>query len=125
MENQYIAGTCNIGTSEKRLRRRVAFLFLILSAILGVAIFALVQNPLVRIALSPLIFLTALNFLQSRHSFCVKFGIFKQYNFGEDIGVTAAIVDKESIKKDRFKSIEIIVYSIVITEIVIGVLLFL
>lgn len=123
MENQYIPGVCNIGTAEKKVRLKAAYVGTFLTFIIVAAAFIFSTEKTYRIFSTPFFFFAILNYLQSRHSFCVKFGVFKEYNFGPKIGVTAAIVDKESIKKDKQKSIKIIIQSIILTVLFLAILL--
>ena len=80
--DQSIGPRCNIGPAEIARRRRSAFVFTGVAAIVAVALVALHVPPAGRLLLFPFATGAAINWLQVVHRFCVAFGAFGIENFG-------------------------------------------
>jgi uncharacterized membrane protein YbhN (UPF0104 family) len=98
---QYIPGVCNIGRSEIKKRRALAWIGLVATAALAI-LFVLLRSPaLWRLWVFLPAMLSALGFLQSAWHFCAKFGLRGEFKFGPTIGKSGTQQPAESRKKDR------------------------
>ena len=77
-----IAPRCNIGPAEIARRRRSAFAFTALAAVIAVGLLALDVPTAARLAFFPFAAGAAVTWLQVAHRFCVAFGAFGIENFG-------------------------------------------
>ena len=110
MENEsesYIPGVCNIGKKEIRRRK----LFAIAGLLITVICILIMQVYHTNRAWRLLIFFpaasSATGFIQAYSKFCLAFGMKGVFNFG-NIGSTFSTGQKEHLKKDRKKAIQIL-----------------
>lgn len=119
-DEAYRAGSCNIGKSEIKRRENLFRIFLIHAIAFSLLYFF---QRTYSIALFIFI-LSAASFLvmmQIKYRFCIVFGITGHYNF-DDYGKKETVRDSQSLKKDRMKSLRIIVLSILFGIIYTGIL---
>jgi len=112
-EDKYVPGVCNIGKSERLMRRQFGLLgFLLTLIFLGLLYYFSLPRFWRLLVFFPAI-LSALGFLQERMHFCAYFGSVGVFNFGE-AGRKDNVMQAEFRKKDRMKALQIIIYSAVI-----------
>jgi hypothetical protein len=106
MTDQYVPGTCNIGSDEIALRRRVGHVGLAVTAALAAALLRSDLHPAWRLTLALPAAGAAAGYLQARQRFCADFGFRGVYNFdtrGHEQQVTAAQAQSE----DRRRALQI------------------
>ncbi len=113
-QGKYIPGTCNIGKSEIRMRRRFGWAGLIFALILYILIVFLDAPHAWRLILFIPSTMAAVGFLQAHMHFCAYFGMMGLFNFGDRIGKTDTVEQAEFRAMDRRKAWLIIIYSILI-----------
>jgi hypothetical protein len=109
--SEYIAGACNIGPSEIKQRKRVAYS----GAIVFVAIsiwLILIDAPTGSrlLAFFPAVAATT-GLIQARRKFCVAFGFMGVFNF-EKIGSTSKITINQDLKADRNYAVRLLLQSV-------------
>ena len=117
-ETEYIAGTCNIGTSEVNQRRRIGLIGLGLTFVSIIVYLGLVYLIGLETILGALVFLpavmSAVGLLQARNKFCAAYGFAKRQNVTLSLGTTTKVEDISSQKKDRNKAVRIVLQSTII-----------
>ena len=112
-KNQYIPGVCNIGPEEINKRKQAGWIGLIATIVLW-AIFIWFDIPSIwRLTLFLPAMMSATGFLQAYMHFCVYFGFWNLFNFG-DVGKTDTVEQAEFRAKDRHKAWQIVIYAILI-----------
>lgn len=109
--SEYIAGACNIGPSEIKQRKRVAYS--------GALVFMAISIWLILIdaptAGRVMVFFPAVaattGLIQARKRFCVAFGFMGVFNF-EKIGNTHKIKVNEDLKADRQYAVRLLLQSV-------------
>jgi hypothetical protein len=81
MTDQYVPGTCNIGSEEIALRRRAGHIGLAVTAALATALLRSDLHPAWRLTLALPAAGAASGYLQARQRFCANFGFRGVYNF--------------------------------------------
>jgi uncharacterized membrane protein len=121
----YQTGFCNIGTEEKRLRRRFGYIGTIIT-ILGIfVILGLRLEPILSLLLFFPIYSAVIGFYQDRNNFCVAFGFSGLYNMAEDTRDIKKVQDEIKRKTDRKKAIKMSLVSLVISIVItVGILSF-
>ena len=114
---QYIPGTCNIGPAELKRRKNAMWFSLALTTATVILLFACDASRPWRLVLFLPVSAFAVNFQQVYFGFCVNFGMRGIFNFG-DAGAHDSVEQAEFRKKDRSKSIRMIVTGIAIGIIV-------
>jgi hypothetical protein len=115
--NSYKAGTCNIGNAEIKRRKSLGIVFLIISCVLIVILFVFSQPKFYRMLSTVPLFISALGFLQAKSKFCAYFGIIGLENF-KNLGKEQKIIIAEYKRKDRMRSLKLIIQSLLISVIV-------
>ena len=110
---EYQAGVCNIGPEEVARRRRAGHVGLAITLLLLVAMVAMGVPPLVRLFLFIPAAGAASGYLQAWLKFCAGFGRLGVYNFGR-LGSTEAVVDEAARARDRRRSNQIGLASVLI-----------
>ena len=106
MTQDYVAGSCNIGTAEIALRRRVGHAGLATTA---VAAAALLRSDLPRpwrLTLALPATGAAAGYLQARQRFCADFGYRGVYNF-EHRGHEDQVPTEQARQRDRRRALQI------------------
>jgi hypothetical protein len=106
MSNQYIPGTCNIGTEEIAMRRRAGHVGLAVTAALAAALLRSDLAPAWRLTLAVPAAGAAAGYLQARQRFCADYGWRGLYNF-EARGHEQAVPVAGAQAADRRRSLEI------------------
>lgn len=118
----YIPGVCNIGKAEVE-RRKSKFKFSIVLLILVTIVFLLIDsNTLLLGFLIGLATYASILFFQIRQKFCIAFGWFNLYNFGELNSKKVRITTNEFRQKDRLQVAKILAFSLATTVIYIGLI---
>ncbi|MFW9929654.1 MAG: hypothetical protein ACFFD1_09705 [Candidatus Thorarchaeota archaeon] len=112
---EYQAGYCNIGSEEKRLRRRAGYFGLIISLIGILLILFLKIDPIFSILLFFPIYLTVIGFYQAKSNFCVYFGFSGLYDMEEKAREIRKVQDDIKRKTDRKKALKMSLIALMIT----------
>ena len=109
--SEYIAGACNIGPSEIKQRKRVAYSGALV--FLAISIWLILINA--PTAGRALVFFPAVaattGLIQARKKFCVAFGFMGVFNF-EKIGSTRKITVNQDLKADRQYAVRLLLQSV-------------
>jgi hypothetical protein len=111
LSQEYIAGSCNIGTGEIRRRQVVA---LVGAAIYLTSLVGLISTDAARSARYTLfipLMIFAIGFVQSRKKFCLAYGFAGTFNFGK-LGQISRVSDPNAKKADRKTALTILAQSV-------------
>ena len=106
-DDEYIAGSCNIGIREVRRRQLVGGigLFLTLSTVFG--FYRQHTSHLARLSTFLPALVMSIGYLQARKKFCLAFGLSGLFNFGK-LGSTKRVISEEDRKIDRQAAIRLL-----------------
>ena len=113
MSQEYVAGSCNIGTGEVRRRQVVALAGAVISV---TSLIGLIGTDAARSARLTLFFplmVFAIGFIQSRKKFCLAYGFMGTFNFGK-LGQISRVSDPIAKKADRKTALTILAQSILL-----------
>ena len=113
MSQEYVAGSCNIGTGEVRRRQFVALAGAVISV---TSLIGLIGTDAARSARLTLFFplmVFAIGFIQSRKKFCLAYGFMGTFNFGK-LGQISRVSDPVAKKADRKTALTILAQSILL-----------
>ena len=110
MSQEYVAGSCNIGTGEIRRRQVVALAGAVISATSLVGLLNTDAARSARFSLFIPLMVFAIGFVQSRKKFCLAYGFMGTFNFGK-LGQISRVSDPISKKADRKTAITILAQS--------------
>ena len=110
MSQEYIAGSCNIGTGEIRRRQVVALAGAVISTTSLVGLISTDAARSARFSLFIPIMIFAIGFVQSRKKFCLAYGLAGTFNFG-GLGQISRVSDPISKKADRKTALTILAQS--------------
>ena len=109
--SEYIAGACNIGPSEIKQRKRVAYSGAIVFVAISIWLIAINAPTTGRL----LVFFPAVaattGLIQARRKFCVAFGFMGVFNF-EKIGSTKKITINQDLKADKQFAVKLLLQSV-------------
>jgi hypothetical protein len=111
LSQEYIAGSCNIGTGEIRRRQVVA---LVGAAIYVTSLVGLISTDAARSARFSLfipLMVFAVGFIQSRKKFCLAYGFMGTFNFGK-LGQISRVSDPIAKTADRKTALTILAQSL-------------
>ena len=111
MSQEYVAGSCNIGTGEIRRRQVVALAGAVISATSLVGLLNTDAARSARYSLFIPLMVFAIGFVQSRKKFCLAYGFMGTFNFGK-LGQISRVSDPISKKADRKTALTILAQSI-------------
>jgi hypothetical protein len=106
MTDQYVPGTCNIGSEEIVLRRRAGHIGLAVTAALATALLRSDLHPAWRLTLALPAAGAASGYLQARQRFCANYGFRGLYNF-ESRGHEQPVPLAGAQEEDRRRSLQI------------------
>jgi hypothetical protein len=106
MTDQYIPGTCNIGSEEIALRRRAGYIGLAVTAALATALLRSDLHPAWRLTLALPAAGAASGYLQARQRFCANFGFRGVYNF-DTRGHEQQVATAQARAEDRRRALRI------------------
>jgi hypothetical protein len=110
LSQEYIAGSCNIGTGEIRRRQVVALAGAVISTTSLVGLISTDAARSARFSLFIPIMIFAIGFVQSRKKFCLAYGLAGTFNFG-GLGQISRVSDPISKKADRKTALTILAQS--------------
>jgi hypothetical protein len=113
LSQEYVAGSCNIGTGEVRRRQVVALAGAVISV---TSLIGLIGTDAARSARLTLFFplmVFAIGFIQSRKKFCLAYGFMGTFNFGK-LGQISRVSDPIAKKADRKTALTILAQSILL-----------
>ena len=110
MSQEYIAGSCNIGTGEIRRRQVVALAGAVISVTSLVGLLSTDAARSARFSLFMPLMIFAIGFVQSRKKFCLAYGLAGTFNFG-GLGQISRVSDPISKKADRKTALTILAQS--------------
>ena len=110
MSQEYVAGSCNIGTGEIRRRQVVALAGAVISTTSLVGLLNTDAARSARFSLFIPLMLFAIGFIQSRKKFCLAYGFMGTFNFGK-LGQISRVSDPISKKADRKTALTILAQS--------------
>ena len=110
MSQEYVAGSCNIGTGEIRRRQVVALAGAVISTTTLVGLLNTDAARSARFSLFIPLMVFAIGFIQSRKKFCLAYGFMGTFNFGK-LGQISRVSDPISKKADRKTAITILAQS--------------
>ena len=110
MSQEYVAGSCNIGTGEIRRRQVVALAGAVISTTTLVGLLNTDAARSARYSLFIPLMVFAIGFIQSRKKFCLAYGFMGTFNFGK-LGQISRVSDPISKKADRKTALIILAQS--------------
>jgi hypothetical protein len=111
---EYVPGVCNIGPAEIRKRMQGGWLGLAVTVVAW-AVFLIFRVPAPwRLLLFFPAAIGATGFFQAALHFCAGFGMRGVFNFGAEVGKTETVEQAEFRRKDRRKSQQISLYSVLV-----------
>ena len=110
MSQEYIPGSCNIGTGEIRRRQVVALAGAVISATSLVGLTSTDAARSARFSLFIPLMVFAIGFIQSRKKFCLAYGFMGTFNFGK-LGQISRVSDPIAKKDDRKTALTILAQS--------------
>ena len=110
MSQEYVAGSCNIGTGEIRRRQVVALAGAVISTTSLVGLLNTDAARSARFSLFIPLMVFAIGFVQSRKKFCLAYGFMGTFNFGK-LGQISRVSDPISKKADRKTALTILAQS--------------
>ena len=110
MSQEYIPGSCNIGTGEIRRRQVVALAGAVISTTSLVGLMSTDAARSARFSLFIPLMIFAIGFVQSRKKFCLAYGLAGTFNFG-GLGQISRVSDPISKKADRKTALTILAQS--------------
>ena len=117
--NQYVAGTCNIGTGEIRRRQLVAIIGTALTVITLIGFISTSAEPSLRLGIFIPLSVASIGWVQSRRKFCLAYGFMGVLNFGK-LGNISRVTDKASLAADRKTAFSILAQSLAISAALTG-----
>jgi hypothetical protein len=110
LSQEYIPGSCNIGTGEIRRRQVVALAGAVISATSLVGLTSTDAARSARFSLFIPLMVFAIGFIQSRKKFCLAYGFMGTFNFGK-LGQISRVSDPIAKKADRKTALTILAQS--------------
>ena len=114
--NEYVAGSCNIGTGEIRRRQLVALIGAVLSISSLIGFISTDAQPSVRIGIFLPLSVASIGWVQSRKKFCLAYGFMGTFNFGK-LGQLSRVSDKAALAADRKTATTILIQSLALAAI--------
>ena len=114
--NEYVAGSCNIGTGEIRRRQLVALVGAVLSISSLIGFISTDAQPSVRLGIFLPLSVASIGWVQSRKKFCLAYGFMGTFNFGK-LGQLSRVSDKAALAADRKTATTILIQSLALAAI--------
>lgn len=109
--NQYVAGSCNIGTGEIRRRQIVAIIGSALSVSALIGFISTSAEPSLRLGIFIPLAVASIGWVQSKRKFCLAYGLMGTFNFGK-LGQISRVQDKAALAADRKTAVVILTQSL-------------
>lgn len=123
--SEYQPGVCNIGATQRRARRLSGIGSFGIAGAIALAV-ALAQLPTGALWLTaPFVFGGWIGVFQDYFQFCVAFGALARYDFSGSGGSAGSAAEREAVRADRRRAVEILVLAAVFTVATTGVVLLL
>ena len=114
MTTTYVPGVCNIGPAERRKRKQLGWVGVVL-VVVGLVCFVVFDAPAwVRVIIAIPAAIAANGFLQSAMHFCVGFAMRGLYNMGDSLGTEETVYESDQRKADQRKGALIVGLSLLI-----------
>ena len=113
MSQEYVAGSCNIGTGEVRRRQVVALVGAIISVTSLVGLISTDASGSARLSLFLPLMIFSIGYIQSRKKFCLAYGFMGTFNFGK-LGQISRVSDPIAKKADRKTALTILAQSVLL-----------
>jgi hypothetical protein len=110
-DNQYVAGSCNIGTGEIRRRQIVAIIGSALSVSALIGFISTSAEPSLRLGIFIPLAVASIGWVQSKRKFCLAYGLMGTFNFGK-LGQLSRVQDKSALAADRKTAVVILTQSL-------------
>ncbi|CAM8638426.1 hypothetical protein MCEMSE18_00955 [Candidatus Planktophila versatilis] len=110
-DNQYVAGSCNIGTGEIRRRQIVAIIGSALSVSALIGFISTSAEPSLRLGIFIPLAVASIGWVQSKRKFCLAYGLMGTFNFGK-LGQLSRVQDKAALAADRKTAVVILAQSL-------------
>ena len=110
-DNQYVAGSCNIGTGEIRRRQIVAIIGSALSVSALIGFISTSAEPSLRLGIFIPLAVASIGWVQSKRKFCLAYGLMGTFNFGK-LGKLSRVQDKAALAADRKTAVVILTQSL-------------
>jgi hypothetical protein len=110
LNQEYVAGSCNIGKGEVRRRQVVALAGAVISITSLVGLISTDASGSARLSLFLPLMIFSIGFVQSRKKFCLAYGFMGTFNFGK-LGQISRVSDPISKKADRKTALIILAQS--------------
>lgn len=110
-DNQYVAGSCNIGTGEIRRRQVVAIIGSALSVSALIGFISTSAEPSLRLGIFIPLAVASIGWVQSKRKFCLAYGLMGTFNFGK-LGQLSRVQDKAALAADRKTAVVILTQSL-------------
>jgi hypothetical protein len=110
LSQEYIPGSCNIGTGEIRRRQVIALAGAAISVTSLVGLISTDAAKSARFSLFIPLMVFAIGFIQSRKKFCLAYGFMGTFNFGK-LGQISRVSDPIAKKADRKTALTILAQS--------------
>ena len=110
-DNQYVAGSCNIGTGEIRRRQIVAIIGSTLSVSALIGFISTSAEPSLRLGIFIPLAVASIGWVQSKRKFCLAYGLMGTFNFGK-LGQLSRVQDKAALAADRKTAVVILTQSL-------------
>jgi hypothetical protein len=115
--DQYVAGSCNIGRGEIRRRQVVAVIGTVLSLFTLAGFISTGAEPSVRLGIFIPLSIASIGWVQSYRKFCLAYGFMGVLNFGK-LGDVSKVKDKASLAADRKTAFSILGQSLAIAGVI-------
>ena len=110
-DNQYVAGSCNIGTGEIRRRQIVAIIGSALSVSALIGFISTSAEPSLRLGIFIPLAVASIGWVQSKRKFCLAYGLMGTFNFGK-LGQLSRVQGKAALAADRKTAVVILTQSL-------------
>ena len=110
-DNQYVAGSCNIGTGEIRRRQIVAIIGSALSVSALIGFISTSAEPTLRLGIFIPLAVASIGWVQSKRKFCLAYGLMGTFNFGK-LGQLSRVQDRAALAADRKTAVVILTQSL-------------
>lgn len=107
MTAYYTPGICNINDVEASYRMRGGHLFAGTTVVLSLALLVFAFNPIFGLTVIFPATAAALQYLQVKNRFCVRYAVKKVFSSGSEYREIAKVSDMDSLRKDRKRSLQL------------------
>lgn len=109
MKAYYTPGVCNINDAEASYRMRGGHVFAGGTLLLTAALLVFAVHPLFGVSVIFSATTAALQYLQVKNRFCVRYAAKNVYSSGSKYREIALITDADSLRKDKNRSVQLLI----------------